>query len=194
METAVNTLPKTELTVFVYFEKYDGIGFNAGNSLNGVYIPTLPTYVLEIKSLNSTWPKLQTQSTDCRSIQTFKRYTGVLCQPYLLKRSHEVGGLGYDQEGVRTSVYAINYFQYDDSDMRTVRSVKSRPLDKRFGCLYLEVIHIFFKRDAVSKKVVYITVDIQEDRSKAVLKRSSQWNLHSFGRKYFCLSLAVWNV
>ncbi|WP_361920474.1 transposase, partial [Streptomyces sp. NPDC046876] len=37
LETAVNTLLKTELMAFLDYEKYDRIGFNSGNSRNGEF-------------------------------------------------------------------------------------------------------------------------------------------------------------
>lgn len=43
LETAVNTLLKTELTAFLDYEKYDRVGFNSGNSRNGAYSRTLHT-------------------------------------------------------------------------------------------------------------------------------------------------------
>lgn len=43
LEAAVNALLKTELTAFLDYEKYDRVGFNSGNSRNGVYSCTLHT-------------------------------------------------------------------------------------------------------------------------------------------------------
>lgn len=43
LETAVNTLLKTELTAFLDYEKYDRVGFNSGKSRNGAYSRTLHT-------------------------------------------------------------------------------------------------------------------------------------------------------
>lgn len=43
LETAINDLLKTELTVFLDYEKYDPIGYNSGNSRNGYYQRALKT-------------------------------------------------------------------------------------------------------------------------------------------------------
>lgn len=57
---AVNTLLATELTAFLNYEKYDRIGFNSGNSHNGVYGRTLHTEYddLEIKSPHDQMARL----------------------------------------------------------------------------------------------------------------------------------------
>ncbi len=35
LEIAINSLLQAELTAFLDYEKYDGVGFNSGNSRNG---------------------------------------------------------------------------------------------------------------------------------------------------------------
>ncbi|MFD2867937.1 transposase, partial [Kurthia populi] len=49
LEKAVNTLLAQELTAFLDDEKYDRIGFNSGNSRNGVYERTLHTEYGDLK-------------------------------------------------------------------------------------------------------------------------------------------------
>ena len=49
LEKAVNTLLAQELTAFLNYEKYDRIGFNSGNSRNGVYERTLHTEYGDLK-------------------------------------------------------------------------------------------------------------------------------------------------
>ncbi|WP_186439583.1 transposase, partial [Kurthia sp. Dielmo] len=50
LEKAVNTLLAQALTAFLYYEKYDRIiGFNSGNSRNGVYERTLHTEYGDLK-------------------------------------------------------------------------------------------------------------------------------------------------
>ena len=43
IETSINQLLETELTVFLDYEKYDVIGYNSGNSRNGKYSRKLDT-------------------------------------------------------------------------------------------------------------------------------------------------------
>lgn len=50
-----------------------------------------------------------------------------------------------------------------------VEAFKSRPLNKRYVCVYLDATCISLKRDTVSKETVYIAVGIREDGSKKVL-------------------------
>jgi transposase-like protein len=50
-----------------------------------------------------------------------------------------------------------------------VEAFKTRPLDSRYVCVYLDATYIALKRDTVSKEAVYIAVGIREDGSKEVL-------------------------
>lgn len=68
LETAVNTLLQTELTAFLDYEKYDRIGFNSGNSWNGVYTRILHT---EYGNLTCRFHVTGTaNSTNRRSLRT----------------------------------------------------------------------------------------------------------------------------
>ncbi|AIY04509.1 transposase [Planococcus sp. PAMC 21323] len=169
LETAVNTLLQTELTAFLDYEKYDRIGFNSGNSRNGVYTRTLHT---EYGDLELSMPRDRNGEFNQQTVAPYKRSNDTL----------EAFVIHMFQKGVTMSeisdliekMYGHHYTPQTISNMTKVMSeqveaFKSRPLDQRYACVYLDATYISLKRDTVSKEAVYITVGIREDGSKEVL-------------------------
>jgi len=169
LETAVNTLLQTELTAFLDYEKYDRIGFNSGNSRNGVYTRTLHT---EYGDLELAMPRDRNGEFNQQTVAPYKRSNDTL----------EAFVIHMFQKGVTMSeisdliekMYGHHYTPQTISNMTKVMSeqveaFKSRPLDQRYACVYLDATYISLKRDTVSKEAVYITVGIREDGSKEVL-------------------------
>ena len=75
LETAVNTLLKTELTAFLDYEKYDRIGFNSGNSRNGEYSRTLHT---EYGDLDVSIPRDRNSEFKQQTVAPYKRSNDTL--------------------------------------------------------------------------------------------------------------------
>ncbi|WP_211653327.1 IS256 family transposase [Planococcus alpniumensis] len=169
LETAVNTLLQTELTAFLDYEKYDRIGFNSGNSRNGVYTRTLHT---EYGDLELSMPRDRNGEFNQQTVAPYKRSNDTL----------EAFVIHMFQKGVTMSeisdliekMYGHHYTPQTISNMTKVMSeqveaFKSRPLEQRYACVYLDATYIALKRDTVSKEAVYITIGIREDGSKEVL-------------------------
>lgn len=169
LETAVNTLLQTELTAFLDYEKYDRIGFNSGNSRNGAYARTLHT---EYGDLELSMPRDRNGEFNQQTVAPYKRSNDTL----------EAFVIHMFQKGVTMSeisdliekMYGHHYTSQTISNMTKVMSeqveaFKSRPLEQRYACVYLDATYIALKRDTVSKEAVYITIGIREDGSKEVL-------------------------
>lgn len=169
LETAVNMLLQTELTAFLDYEKYDRIGFNSGNSRNGVYTRTLHT---EYGDLELSMPRDRNGEFNQQTVAPYKRSNDTL----------EAFVIHMFQKGVTMSeisdliekMYGHHYTPQTISNMTKVMSeqveaFKSRPLEQRYACVYLDATYIALKRDTVSKEAVYITIGIREDGSKEVL-------------------------
>lgn len=169
LETAVNTLLQTELTAFLDYEKYDRIGFNSGNSRNGAYTRTLHT---EYGDLELSMPRDRNGEFNQQTVAPYKRSNDTL----------EAFVIHMFQKGVTMSeisdliekMYGHHYTPQTISNMTKVMSeqveaFKSRPLEQRYACVYLDATYIALKRDTVSKEAVYITIGIREDGSKEVL-------------------------
>ncbi|WP_211654128.1 IS256 family transposase [Planococcus alpniumensis] len=169
LETAVNTLLQTELTAFLDYEKYDRLGFNSGNSRNGAYTRTLHT---EYGDLELSMPRDRNGEFNQQTVAPYKRSNDTL----------EAFVIHMFQKGVTMSeisdliekMYGHHYTPQTISNMTKVMSeqveaFKSRPLEQRYACVYLDATYITLKRDTVSKEAVYITIGIREDGSKEVL-------------------------
>ncbi|RAZ69098.1 IS256 family transposase [Planococcus maitriensis] len=169
LETAVNTLLQTELTAFLDYEKYDRIGFNSGNSRNGAYARTLHT---EYGDLELSMPRDRNGEFNQQTVAPYKRSNDTL----------EAFVIHMFQKGVTMSeisdliekMHGHHYTPQTISNMTKVMSeqveaFKSRPLEQRYACVYLDATYIALKRDTVSKEAVYITIGIREDGSKEVL-------------------------
>ncbi|MGE6415602.1 IS256 family transposase [Planococcus kocurii] len=146
LETAVNTLLKTELMAFLDYEKYDRIGFNSGNSRNGEF--------------------------DQQTVAPYKRSNDTL-ESFVI-HLFQKGVTMSEISDLIEKMYGHHYTPQTLSNMtkamsEQVEAFKARPLDARYVCVYLDATYISLKRDTVSKEAVYIAVGIREDGSKEVL-------------------------
>lgn len=169
LEKAVNTLLAQELTAFLDYEKYDRIGFNSGNSRNGVYERTLHTEYgdlkLEIPRDRNGDFRQQTIAPYKRSNDTLENTVIHLFQKgitmteiaHLIERMY---GHHYSPQTVSNMTQAMN----DE-----VEAYHNRQLSNRYSCVYLDATYIPIKRDAVAKEAVYLAIGIRLDGSKEVL-------------------------
>jgi len=169
LETAVNTLLQTELTAFLDYEKYDRSGFNSGNSRNGAYTRTLHT---EYGDLELSMPRDRNGDFNQQTVAPYKRSNDTL-ESFVI-HMFQKGVTMSEISDLIEKMYGHHYTPQTISNMtkamsEQVEAFKSRPLDERYACVYLDATYISLKRDTVSKEAVYITVGIREDGSKEVL-------------------------
>ena len=169
LETAVNTLLKTELTAFLDYEKYDRLGFNSGNSRNGAYSRTLHT---EYGDLEVTIPRDRNGEFKQQTVAPYKRSNDTL-ESFVI-HMFQKGVTMSEISDLLEKMYGHHYTPQTISNMtkamsEQVEAFKTRPLDSRYVCVYLDATYIALKRDTVSKEAVYIAVGIREDGSKEVL-------------------------
>lgn len=169
LEAAVNTLLKTELTAFLDYEKYDRIGFNSGNSRNGAYSRTLHT---EYGDLEVTIPRDRNGEFKQQTVAPYKRSNDTL-ESFVI-HMFQKGVTMSEISDLLEKMYGHHYTPQTISNMtkamsEQVEAFKTRTLDSRYVCVYLDATYIALKRDTVSKEAVYIAVGIREDGSKEVL-------------------------
>jgi putative transposase len=169
LEAAVNTLLKTELTAFLDYEKYDRIGFNSGNSRNGAYLRTLHT---EYGDLEISIPRDRNSEFKQQTIAPYKRTNDTL-ESFVI-HMFQKGVTMSEISDLLEKRYGHHYTPQTISNMTKVLSeqveaFKSRTLESRYVCVYLDATYIALKRDTVTKEAVYIAVGIREDGSKEVL-------------------------
>jgi len=75
LESAFNELLRNELTVFLDYEKHDPVGYNTGNSRNGIYERKLKTRFGEI---TVEIPRVRNDEFKQQLITTYHRSTGDL--------------------------------------------------------------------------------------------------------------------
>lgn len=75
LENVVNTQLATELAAFLDYEKYDRIGFNSGNSRNGLGLRTLHT---EYGELNIQIPRNRNGEFKQQTVAPYKRSNDTL--------------------------------------------------------------------------------------------------------------------
>ncbi|WP_031545680.1 IS256 family transposase [Salinicoccus luteus] len=169
LETAVNTLLQTELSAFLDYEKYDRIGFNSGNSRNGIYTRTLHT---EYGNLELSMPRDRNGEFNQQTVAPYKRANDTL-ESFVI-HMFQKGVTMSEISDLIEKMYGHHYTPQTVSNMtkamsEQVDAFKHRPLAARYACIYLDATYIALKRDTVSKEAVYIAVGIREDGSKEVL-------------------------
>lgn len=169
LEAAINTLLKTELTAFLDYDKYDRIGFNSGNSRNGAYSRTLHT---EYGDLEVTIPRDRNGEFKQQTVAPYKRSNDTL-ESFVI-HMFQKGVTMSEISDLLEKMYGHYYTPQTISNMtkamsEQVEAFKTRTLDSRYVCVYLDATYIALKRDTVSKEAVYIAVGIREDGSKEVL-------------------------
>jgi putative transposase len=169
LETAVNTLLATELTAFLDYEKYDRMGFNSGNSRNGVYSRTLHT---EYGDLQIAIPRDRNGEFKQQTIAPYRRSNDTL-ESFVI-HLFQKGVTMTEISDLIEKMYAHHYTPQTISNMtksmtEQVEAFSHRVLSPRYVCVYLDATYIAVKRETVSKEAVYLAVGIREDGSKEVL-------------------------
>lgn len=169
LESAINTLLQTELTAFLDYDKYDRIGFNSGNSRNGAYSRILHT---EYGDLEVTIPRDRNGEFKQQTVAPYKRSNDTL-ESFVI-HMFQKGVTMSEISDLLEKMYGHHYTPQTISNMtkamsEQVEAFKTRALDSRYVCVYLDATYIALKRDTVSKEAVYIAVGIREDGSKEVL-------------------------
>lgn len=141
LEKAVNTLPATELTVFLDYEKYAHAGFNSGNSRNGSYSRTFHT---EYGDLNIQIPRDRNGEFKQQTVAPYQRSNDTL----------EATVIHLFQKGITMTeiahliekMYGHYYTPQTISNMtkvvsEQVEAFNQRPLHARYVSVYVDVTH-----------------------------------------------------
>ena len=169
LEIAVNTLLASELTAFLDYEKYDRVGFNSGNSRNGVYTRTLHT---EYGDLEIKIPRDRNGEFNQQTVAPYRRSNDTL-ESFVI-HLFQKGVTMTEISDLIENMYGHHYTPQTISNMtkamtEQVEAFRQRSLSSRYVCVYLDATYIAVKRETVSKEAVYLAVGIREDGSKEVL-------------------------
>ena len=169
IETTINQLLRTELTVFLDYERYDPIGYNSGNSRNGSYTRQFQTKYGEI---TVEMPRDRNGEFTQQTIPSYKRRSDDL----------ETTILQLYSKGITTSeiadliekMYGHAYTTQTISNITQVveehvEAFHQRTLNKRYIAIYCDATHLNVRRDSVSKEALRILVGITQEGTKEVL-------------------------
>lgn len=169
LESAVNELLRLELTSFLDYEKYDPIGYNSGNSRNGIYQRQLKTRFGEI---TIEVPRDRNGEFKQQTIAPYKRSTDDL--ESMIIRMYQRGITTTEISELIERMYGATYTPQTISNMTQVLSNQveafhKRPIEPRFVCLYLDATYLALRRDSVSKEALHMIVGINAEGIKEVL-------------------------
>lgn len=169
LESAMNHLLETELSVFLDYEKYDRAGINSGNSRNGAYVRTLHT---EYGDLKLNMPRDRNGEFKQQTVMPYKRSNDTL-ESFVI-HMFQKGVTMSEIADLIEKMYGHHYTPQTVSNMTRVMTehvdaFMKRPLSARYVCVYMDATYVPVKRETVAKEAVYIAVGIREDGSKEVI-------------------------
>lgn len=155
--------------ILPHYEKYDPIGYNSGDSWNGIYIRQLMTKFGEI---TVEVPRDRKGDFKQQTIPVYKRNDDSL----------ETTVIQLYQKGVTTSeiaeliekMYGHYYTPATISNLtkqveQQVNEFHSRPLQNRYVVIYGDATYLNVRRDSVAKEALHVLVGIDEYGHKEVL-------------------------
>ena len=169
LESAMNHLLQTELTVFLDYERYDPVGYNSGNSRNGSYTRLVKTKYGE---LNVVIPRDRNGAFTQQTLPPYKRQTDDLETTILQLYSkgittaeiadliEKMYGHAYSPQTVSTITQAVE---------ASVTEFHQRLLAKRYIAVYGDATYLNVRRDSVSKEALHILIGITPEGYKEVL-------------------------
>jgi len=159
LESAFNELLRTELTVFLDYEKHDPIGYNTGNSRNGIYARKLKTRFVEIsveipRDRNGEFKQRSTPSYQVRSdnleamvIQIFRKDI----------TTSEIADLIEKMCCARYNPQTVTNMSKRVQEQ--VHRFHQRPLNPRYAVIYCDATCLVDRRDSVAKEAIHILLE-----------------------------------
>lgn len=169
LESAFNELLRNELTVFLDYEKHDPIGYNTGNSRNGIYERKLKTRFGEICV---EIPRDRNGEFKQQSIPTYQRSTNDL--EAMVIQMYRKGITTSEIADLIEKMYGAHYTPQTVSNMtrmvqEQVQRFHQRPLNPRYAVIYCDATYLAVRRDSVAKEALHILLGITPEGSKEVL-------------------------
>lgn len=169
LENAVNHLLKTELTVFLDYEKHDPIGYGSGNSRNGSYSRTITSKFGDLKVI---MPRDRQGEFRAHTVDPYKRTNADL----------ETTIIQLYSKGITTSeisdliekMYGHAYSPQTISNISKAVQVETdlfhkRTLNSRYAAVYCDATHLNVRRDSVSKEALHIIMGITPEGHKEII-------------------------
>ena len=169
IESTINQLLKTELTVFLDYERYDPIGYNSGNSRNGSYTRQFQTKYGEItvevprdrngEFTQQTIPAYKRRSDDLETT-ILQLYSKGITTSEIADLIEKMYGHAYTAQTISNITQVVE---------EHVEAFHQRTLNKRYIAIYCDATYLNVRRDSVSKEALHILLGITQEGTKEVL-------------------------
>lgn len=169
LESAINQLLKTELTIFLDYERYDPVGYNSGNSRNGSYTRKIKTIYGEInvivprdrngEFIQQTVPPYKRQTDDLETT-ILQLYSKGITTSEIAELIDKMYGHAYTPQTVSRITQSVE---------SSVEAFHQRLLSKRYVAIYGDATYLNVRRDSVSKEALHILIGITQEGHKEVL-------------------------
>lgn len=171
-EIAINDLLKSELTVFLYYEKWEYKGYGSGNSWNEYYHRNLKTRFreLELQKPRDRAGEFKQETVKAYAINTDNLENIVITLYKKGITTREIADL-------LEQMYGSNYSPTTISNISKVmksgiEAYHNRKIKKGFVVLYCDATYIQVRRDSVAKEALHLIIGIDPNGNKEVLDYS----------------------
>lgn len=169
LETALNSLLKTELDAFLGYEKYAQEGYNGGDSRNGCYYRTLQT---KYGTLQLEIPRDRFGEFKQRTIPPYTRSDHSLENTIIQLYSkgittREISELIERMYGQYYSAQTVSTITQNVEEQ--VQAFHARNVQSRYIAVYCDATCLNVRRDTVEKECLHILLGITEDGTKEIL-------------------------
>ena len=169
LESAMNELLRHELTIFLDYEKHDPIGYNTGNSRNGMYTRQLKTRFGEIsveipRDRNGEFkqrliPSHQ-RSTDDLEAMIIQMYAKGITTAEIAQLIEKMYGAHYTPQTISNITQMVHV---------QVANYHQRKLNARYAVIYCDATYLSVRRDGVAKEALHVLLGITPEGYKEIL-------------------------
>ena len=172
LEIAINDLLKSELTVFLNYEKWEYKGYGSGNSRNGYYHRNLKT---KFGELELKIPRDRAGEFKQETLKAYARNTDNL--ENMVITLYKKGITTREIADLLEKMYGNNYSPTTISNISKVmkneiESYHNRKIKKDFVVLYCDATYLPVRRDSVAKEALHVIIGIDPKGNKEVLDYS----------------------
>ena len=172
LEIAVNDLLKSELTVFLNYEKWEYKGYGSGNSRNGFYHRNLKT---KFGNIDLKIPRDRAGEFKQQTVKAYARNTDNL--ENMIITLYKKGITTREIADLIEKIYGNHYSPTTISNISKVmeseiEAYHNRKIKKDFVVLYCDATYLPVRRDSVSKEALHVIIGIDPNGNKEVLDYS----------------------
>lgn len=172
LEIAINDLLKSELTVFLDYEKWEYKSYGSGNSRNGYYHRYLKTKYGQIEL---QIPRDRAGQFKQEIVKAYARNTDNL--ENMVITLYKKGITTREIADLLEKMYGNNYSPTTISNISKVmkneiESYHNRLIKKDFVVLYCDATYLPVRRDSVAKEALHVIIGIDPNGNKEVLDYS----------------------